>query len=83
MTQEPTAENVVLDRFRQRCRVAGGPRAGYVLRRASILYVQKDHPELDLESGISELVSQQILKANETGSFLFLTAEGIDRLSSP
>jgi hypothetical protein len=63
--------------------MAGGPRTGFVLRRGSALYVQNNHPNLDLESGITALVSKGLLKANESGAFLYLTAEGVDRLASP
>lgn len=81
MTQ--TAEAVILDRFRQKCRAAGGPRTGFVLRRGSALFIQKNHPDLDLESGIAALVTKGLLKANESGAFLYLTAEGVDQLDSP
>jgi hypothetical protein len=77
------AEEVVLERLRQKCHAAGGPRAGFVLRRASILYVQDQHPDLDLEAGISALLDSEFLKVSESGKFLFLTAEGAKRLSLP
>ena len=51
----PDAEAILLDRYRQKCRMAGGPRPGFVLRRRALLWVQPDHPEIDLEAGIATL----------------------------
>lgn len=78
-----TAEEIILERFRLKSRAAGGPRAGFVLRRASVLYVQEQHPDMDLQSGIGQLVEKEILKTSESGDYLFLTAAGADLLSSP
>ena len=76
-----TADRVILERYHQKCRAAGGPRAGYVLRRDAILYVADQHPDLDLESGLGALVDEELLKASEDGSFYFLTAAGVEKLS--
>lgn len=76
-----TAPEIILDRYREKCRMAGGPRAGFVLRRRALLYVQPEHPGLDLEAGIAALEDQGLLKSNESGSFLFLTQAGADVLA--
>ena len=75
-----TAEDLILDRFRQKCQAAGGPRTGFVLRRAAILYVQDRHPEASLTDGIDSLVENGVLKASESGDFLFLSAAGVELL---
>lgn len=76
-----TAPEIILDRYREKCRMAGGPRAGFVLRRRALLYIQPEHSGLDLEAGIAALEDQGLLKANESGSFLFLTQAGVDVLA--
>ena len=79
---EQTAEQVILARYREKCRMAGGLRTGFVLRRGAILYVQADHPQLDLEAGIGRLIDQGLLKASESAEFVFLTAAGVERLEA-
>jgi hypothetical protein len=79
MTTE-NAQQLVLERFREKCRMAGGPRPGFVLRRKAVLFVQGDHPEVDLEQGIAMLVEKGVLKASDNGDFLFLTAAGVEEL---
>jgi hypothetical protein len=75
------AEQIIVDRFRQKCQAAGGPRAGFVLRRAAILYVRDEYPELDLAAGIDSLVDSGVLKASDSGNFLFLSATGVQHLA--
>jgi hypothetical protein len=79
MTTDAAAE-VILHRFHDKCHSAGGPRAGYVLRRKAILQVQGRHPDLDLESGLDALVEEGLLKVSEEGTFFFLTAAGVEKL---
>lgn len=76
-----TADRVILDRYREKGRIAGGIRPGYVLRRDAILYMADRHPEVDLESGLDSLVEQGLLKANEAGSFFFITAAGVEKIA--
>ncbi len=76
------AERAVLDRFAEKCRIAGGPRAGYLMRRRSIRYFQDRTPELDLDQGIAGLVEKGLLKQSEGGDLLFLSAAGVERLTA-
>ena len=75
------ADRVILERYHDKCRAAGGPRAGYVLRRDAILYVADRYPDLDLEGGLASLVDLELIKANEEASFYFLTAAGVEKLT--
>lgn len=78
-----TARDIILDRYAEKCRLAGGPRVGYVLRKQAILYAAEDHPETDLESGLEDLVEDGLLKSSETGDFYFLTAAGVEKIGGP
>ncbi len=73
-----TAEDIILDRYYEKCRMAGGPRKGYVLRKEAILY---DAGDSDLEPGLDALVEAGLLKASESGNFYFLTEAGVERLA--
>lgn len=74
------AADIILDRYAEKCRLAGGPRVGYVLRKQAILYVAEDHPDVDLEGGLAGLVEDGILKPSESGVFFFLTAAGAAKI---
>ena len=76
-----SAEEILLDRYRQKCAMAGGPRPGFVLRRRALLYTQPEHPGIDLAAGIATLEKQGLVKASESGDFLFLTAAGVKEIS--
>ncbi len=76
-----TAEHLILERYRDKGFAAGGVRPGYVLRRDAILFIADRYPEVDLESGIESLVEQELLKPNDAGSFLFLTAAGAEKIA--
>ena len=76
-----TADQVILERYREKGLAAGGIRPGYVLRRDAILFIADRHPEVDLESGLDSLVEQELLKANEAGSFFFLTTAGVEKIA--
>ena len=75
-----SAEEILLDRYRQKCLMAGGPRPGFVLRRRALLYTQPEHPDVDLDSGIAALEKKGLIKASESGDFLFLTAAGVEQI---
>jgi hypothetical protein len=70
-------EQLILERFHEKCRMAGGPRAGYMLRKQAIVY---PHPEVDLEPALAGLVNKELLKVNEGGQLYYLTASGTDLL---
>ncbi|MDH3745852.1 MAG: hypothetical protein OES47_12200 [Acidobacteriota bacterium] len=75
-------ERIVLDRFLEKTRIAGGARTGYVLRKAAILFVGGDHPGVDLEAALTRLVERDLLKVNDSGNFYFLTAAGAEQLGA-
>lgn len=79
---EPTrVEQVILDRFYEKSRMAGGPRAGYTLRKQAVVCLADDHPELDLEAGLASLVEKGMLLRTEAGSFYYLSEQGSEALA--
>ncbi len=74
------ATDIILDRYAEKCRLAGGARVGYVLRKQAILYVAEDHPGVDLEAGLASLVDEGMVKPSESGEFYFLTAAGAEKI---
>lgn len=72
------AEVQVLGRFREKCRIAGGPRAGYNLRRESILFELEGPAASD--QGLADLVEKGLLVGNEAGDRFILTEEGVAAL---
>ncbi len=74
------SERAVLDRYAEKCHLAGGPRVGYVLRERAIRYHEGEHPELDFDAALTGLVEKDLLKAGEGGEFYFLTAAGAELL---
>ena len=77
------ATSIILDRYAEKCRLAGGPRIGYVLRKQAILHVSEEHPGVDLVAGLELLVEDGMLKSSESGDFYFLTAAGVERIGGP
>ncbi len=75
-------ERVILDRFEEKCRMAGGPRSGYMLRKRAILYIRDDHPDLDLERGLEALRQKEMLVASEKGDLIYLTEAGAEKLKA-
>ena len=71
------AEAHVLSRFREKCRIAGGPKAGYVLRLRSIEQGWDPGGGSAAEQGLRELVDRGLLASNEAGDRFALTAEGV------
>ena len=54
-------EQVILQRFFDKSRLAGGPRAGYMLRRKAICGVNRGSADLDFGPGLESLVEKGIL----------------------
>ena len=77
------SEQAVLDRFREKCRIAGGPKPGYNMRRDSICFFSAETPDLDLDGALALLAEKGLLKPNETGDRFILTAAGAELLSEP
>ena len=74
-------ERLVLERFREKTAVAGGPRAGYVLRRQAIRYPHPDLGDAELDAALAGLVERGLLAPNEARDFFFLTEAGVAALA--
>ncbi len=70
------AERVVLQRYHEKTRIAGGPRTGYVLRQEAIRYGESNRREGNLGTGLDSLVEKGLLLASEDRRFYFLTESG-------
>lgn len=77
-----TAERAILDRFYEKCRMAGGVRTGYMLRKQAICYIQDDHPDLDLEEGLATLTEKGLLLSSESGDLYYLAEPGAEALTA-
>lgn len=77
-----TVEDRILERFHEKCRMAGGPRPGYMLRRDAVTCLSQDHAELDFEGGVASLVDQGLLLASESGALLYLSEAGSEAVAS-
>jgi len=75
------AERVVLQRYHEKTRIAGGPRSGFVLRQAAIRYAETAHAAGDLGVGLDSLVEKGLLSASEDRRFFFLTESGVALLT--
>lgn len=76
------SETVVMNRFRDKCLVAGGARAGYNLRRQSIQYGMDATEAEAADAGIASLVERGVLIANEDGDRIILTQAGAEALGA-
>ncbi len=74
------AERVVLQRYHEKTRIAGGPRKGYVLRQDAIRYGEAASGA-DLGVGLDGLVEKGLLSASEDRRFFFLTESGAGLLA--
>ncbi len=76
-----TVEQVILDRFYEKSRMAGGPRTGYMLRKQAVVCLADEHPDLDFEAGLASLVDKGLLLASESGILYYLSEAGAEALS--
>lgn len=74
-------ESRILGRFTEKCRIAGGPKAGYVLRRQSIEYGWDETRREAASRGFETLVEKGLLAANENGDRFVLTEQGVAALT--
>ena len=74
-----TVEQTVMERFSEKTHLAGGPRAGYVLRRQALAYGRD--PDFDLDAGLRALVERGLLTTNESGDYVYLTEQGVEALT--
>lgn len=75
------ATDRILERFAEKCRIAGGPKPGYMLRKASIQYGLDDDATAASEAALEALVARGVLTPNETADRYFLTEAGAELLS--
>lgn len=74
------AEAAILARFSEKCRIAGGPKAGYVLRKRSIEYGWNDERRAAAAEGLGALVEKGLLASSEAGDRFILTEQGAQTL---
>jgi hypothetical protein len=74
-------ERVVLQRYYEKARNAGGPRTGFVLRQDSIRYAEAERAAGDLGVGLDSLLERGLLSASEDRRFFFLTESGVALLT--
>ncbi len=74
-------EATILDRFRRRCLTAGGVSPGYGMRVQAIRYGAEEGG-LDFQQGLSSLVEKGLLRANDKGDWMYLTALGAQEVEA-
>jgi len=74
-------EASVLSVFKERCRRAGGLKAGFNLRQQSIRYNVPDEEKSACDEAIASLVGKGLLVGNEPGDRYSLTEDGVAALS--
>jgi len=67
--------------FKEKCRLAGGAKAGFNLRRESILYGTSDEQRLACDEAIGTMVESGLLVGNEPGDRFILTEDGVAALA--
>jgi len=75
-------EEVILDRFHEKSRMAGGARNGYMLRKQTVCVLENDYPDLDFEAGLESLAGKGLLLASESGSLFYLSEAGVEAVSA-
>ena len=76
------AEAHVLHRFAEKCRIAGGAKAGYVLRRRSVEQGWDRADGSAMEQALEALVSRGLLAVNEAQDRFILTEQGVESLAA-
>ncbi|HYU35115.1 MAG TPA: hypothetical protein VEW48_23425 [Thermoanaerobaculia bacterium] len=77
-----TTEQVILDRFRYRCHIAGSVQPGYGMRAQAIRYGQPEHPGVDIDAGLAAMVEKGWLKQNPAGTWYYLTPDGAEQVKA-
>lgn len=77
MTESPV-ERQILERFRERTHSAGGPKAGYVLRRHAVRTAHPELPAADLDAAFASLLERGLVAANVDSPVVFLTEAGAE-----
>jgi hypothetical protein len=71
-------ERLILERFREKTHLAGGAKAGYVLRRHAIRAPHPEIPDAEFDAAFSSLLAGGLLAANEASPVVFLTEAGVE-----
>ena len=74
------AEKVILDRYADKCHLAGGPKTGYMMRKRSIVYFSEQHSEINLEQGLESLVDKGLVKPSDDAERYYLSEQGAEAL---
>jgi hypothetical protein len=77
-----SVEELILDRFHEKTRMAGGARKGYMLRKQTVCVLENDHPDLDFEQGLASLADKGLLLASESGTLFYLSEAGAEAVSA-
>jgi hypothetical protein len=77
-----SVEKVILNRFHEKTRIAGGARTGYMLRKQAVCVLAGDYPDLDFEAGLGTLAEKGLLIASESGELYYLSEEGAEAVSA-
>ena len=75
------SEAAIMAHYNEKTRIAGGVKAGYLLRLESIRRLRNEDPQLDVEGGLGALVEKDLLQPTETGDRYYLTEAGAEYLS--
>lgn len=76
------SEAAIMGHYDEKTRIAGGVKAGYLLRLESIRRLQNGDPQLDVDRGLGGLVEKDLLQPTEKGDRYYLTEAGAEYLSS-
>jgi len=71
-----------MSRFHQKCRIAGGAKPGYNLRRQAIEAGLADSPGSVVDEGLTSLMEKGLLVSNEAGDRFSLTATGVEAIDT-
>lgn len=75
------SERAILRRYEEKCRIAGGARAGYLLRLAAIERLGEEAGGTGaVDGGLAALVEKGLLKPTEAGDRYYLTEAGAELL---
>ena len=74
-------EQTVMERFAYKTHIAGGAKAGYVLRRQAIAAAAETGAVAEVDSAIAALVGRGLLITSEGGEFVYLTEAGVESLA--
>lgn len=77
------SERAVWGRFYEKCRIAGGAAAGYVLRRGALRALEDGERAADVDGALAALVDKGLLLKAEDGVRYLLTEAGAEQLQAP